>query len=378
MRFMHLSDLHIGKRVNEISMLEDQEYILFQILELMEKENIEAVLLAGDIYDKSVPSAEAVLLFDDFLTRLAEKNLPVFVISGNHDSAERIAFASRLVRDRGVYLSPVFSGAIAPITLEDKYGEINVYLLPFIKPAYVKRVFPEAEIENYEDAVRAAIAQMQVDTAKRNVLVAHQFVTGAARTESENLSIGGLDNVDADVFDDFDYVALGHLHGAQHMGRETVRYCGTPLKYSFSEANQVKSATIVDMEAKGKVKITTVPLTPRRDLREIRGTYMELTAREKYKDTAVDDYLHITLTDEEDIPDAVGKLKTIYPNLMRLDYDNTRTRMHRQVEGNEAVERKSPLELFEEFYELQNNQPMSGEQRAFVLSLMEQIREGGV
>lgn len=375
MRLLHLSDLHIGKRVNEISMLEDQEYILFQILEMTRKEKVEAVLIAGDIYDKTIPPAEAVQLFDEFLTRLADQGLLIFVISGNHDSAERIAFASRLVKDRGVYLSPVFSGTIDPVILRDEYGELAIYLLPFIKPASVRRFFPEEEIESYQDAVKAVIDSLQVDMGKRNILVAHQFVTGASRCESENVSAGGVDNVDAEVFGCFDYVALGHLHGPQHMGRETVRYCGTPLKYSFSEAGHVKSAAIVDMEEKGTVRISTVPFTPKHDMREIRGSYMEVTALDYYKDTDTEDYLHITLTDEEDIPDAVGKLKTIYPNLMRLDYDNKRTRSRKSVESAVRQEKKTPLELFGEFYELQNNQPMNEEQKAFLLTMMEKIWE---
>ena len=375
MRFLHLSDLHLGKRVNEFSMLEDQAYILKEILNIIDEQKVEAVLIAGDIYDKVIPSAEAVRLLDDFLTRIAARELPVFLISGNHDSAERIAFGSRLMSSRQIYLSPVFESDVEPITISDRYGEINIYMLPFVKPSLVKRVYPEKEIITYQDAVNAAIQHMQIDTGKRNILLAHQFVTGAARCDSEELSVGGLDDVDATIFDGFDYVALGHLHGPQKIGKETVRYSGTPLKYSFSEANQKKAAVIVDVEEKGKINIQQIPLVPKHDMREIRGTYMEVTALDFYKDMKTDDYLHITLTDEEDIPDAIGKLRTIYPNIMKLSYDNLRTRAAVTVRGTAEVEEKSPMELLKEFYELQNNQPMTDEQEEIARGMMEEIWE---
>ena len=375
MRFLHLSDLHLGKRVNEISMLEDQAYILKEILNIIDEQKVEAVLVAGDVYDKVIPSAEAVRLLDDFLTRIAARELPVFLISGNHDSAERVAFGSRLMSSRQIYLSPVFESDVEPITVSDRYGEINIYMLPFVKPSLVKRVYLEEEIITYQDAVNAAVQHMQIDTDKRNVLLAHQFVTGAARCDSEELSVGGLDDVDASIFDGFDYVALGHLHGPQKIGKETVRYSGTPLKYSFSEANQKKAAVIVDVEEKGKINIQQIPFLPKHDMREIRGTYMEVTALDFYKDMKTDDYLHITLTDEEDIPDAIGKLRTIYPNIMKLSYDNLRTRAAVTVRGTAEVEEKSPMELLKEFYELQNNQPMTDEQEEIARGMMEEIWE---
>ena len=375
MRFLHLSDLHLGKRVNEFSMLEDQAYILKEILNIIDEQKVEAVLIAGDVYDKVIPSAEAVRLLDDFLTRIAARELPVFLISGNHDSAERVAFGSRLMSSRQIYLSPVFESDVEPITVSDRYGEINIYMLPFVKPSLVKRVYPEEEIITYQDAVNAAVQHMQIDTDKRNILLAHQFVTGAARCDSEELSVGGLDDVDASIFDGFDYVALGHLHGPQKIGKETVRYSGTPLKYSFSEANQKKAAVIVDVEEKGKINIQQIPLVPKHDMWEIRGTYMEVTALDFYKDMKTDDYLHITLTDEEDIPDAIGKLRTIYPNIMKLSYDNLRTRAAVTVRGPAEVEEKSPMELVKEFYELQNNQQMMDEQEEIARGMMEEIWE---
>lgn len=375
MKLIHLSDLHLGKRVNEFSMLEDQQYILTEILQIIDQEKPDGVIIAGDVYDKSVPSAEAVALLDDFLVRLAKRDLQVFLISGNHDSPERMAFGGRLMAQSGVHLAPVYDGKVSPITLTDEYGPVNLYLLPFLKPAHVRRCFPEREILTYTDALAAAIEAMGVDTAQRNVLVTHQFVTGAARCDSEEISVGGTDNVDVSVFEPFDYVALGHIHGPQQVGRETVRYCGTPLKYSFSEAKHQKSVTVVELGEKGAVSVRTVPLTPMRDLAELRGTYEELTFRGFYDGTSYPrDYVHITLTDEEDIPDAVSKLRIIYPNLMKLDYDNKRTRAGIVLEGAEDQQR-SPLELLEEFYEKQNGKPMGEEQRAFAKSLMERIWE---
>ena len=375
MKLIHLSDLHLGKRVNEFSMLEDQQYILTEILQIIDREKPDGVMIAGDVYDKSVPSAEAVALLDDFLVRLAKRDLQVFLISGNHDSPERMAFGGRLMAQSGVHLAPVYDGKVSPITLTDEYGPGNLYLLPFLKPAHVRRCFPEREILTYTDALAAAIEAMGVDPAQRNVLVTHQFVTGAARCDSEEISVGGTENVDVSVFGPFDYVALGHIHGPQQVGRETVRYCGTPLKYSFSEAKHQKSVTVVELGEKGAVSVRTVPLTPMRDLAELRGTYEELTFRGFYDGTSYPrDYVHITLTDEEDIPDAVSKLRIIYPNLMKLDYDNKRTRAGIILEGAEDQQR-SPLELLEEFYEKQNGQPMGEEQRAFAKSLMERIWE---
>lgn len=375
MKLIHLSDLHLGKRVNEFSMLEDQEYILKQILAIIDDEKPDGVIIAGDVYDKSIAPAEAVQMFDEFLCSLAERKLQVFVLSGNHDSPERLAFGGRLMDGSGIHISPVYGGTVIPTEMEDEYGKVCVYMLPFIKPAHVRRWYEEETIENYTDAMSVAISHMNVDQSLRNVLVTHQFVTGAERSESENISVGGSDNVDVSVFDGFDYVALGHIHGPQHIGRETVRYCGTPLKYSFSEAGHKKSVTVVELGEKGNIGVRAIPLTPMRDMREIRGTYMELTKRENYLNTATEDYLHITLTDEEDVPDAVGRLRTVYPNLMKLDYDNERTRNTAHLNLIEDLEKKSPLALFEEFYKKQNGQDMSDEQRAFSASLISSIWE---
>ena len=376
MKLVHLSDLHIGKRVNEYSMLEDQAYILLKIRGIIDEEQPDAVLIAGDVYDKTVPSAEAVQLFDDFLCALAQKQVQVFVISGNHDSPERLAFGGRLMESGGVHMSPVYAGKTETVYLEDEYGKVAVHMLPFLKPAHVRRYFPEEAIESYTDAVRVAIGQMNVDLSERNVLITHQFVTGAMRSESEEISVGGSDNVDVTVFDSFDYVALGHIHGPQKIGRETVRYSGTPLKYSFSEAGHKKSVTVVELREKGNVTVRIRELVPLHDMREIRGTYEELTNRANYEGTDTEDYLHIILTDEEDIVGAIDKLSVIYPNLMKLDYDNKRTRLNRSVGEAEQMEEKSPLMLFAELYEKQNNQPMLKEQTAFMEELIESIWEG--
>lgn len=376
MKFIHLSDLHLGKRIKKFSMLEDQRYILLEILNIIDRERPDGVLIAGDIYDKSVPSAEAVALLDDFLVRLSKRNLQVFIISGNHDSPERIAFGGRLMERSGIHLAPVYDGNVTPIQLTDEYGPLNVYLLPFIKPAHVRRTCPGREIESYTDALSVAIEAMEVDSSVRNVLVTHQFVTGASRCDSEERSVGGADNVDGLVFDRFDYVALGHLHGPQQVDRETMRYCGTPLKYSFSEADHKKSLTVAEFGPKGNVAVRTVPLTPMRDMVKLRGTYDELTLRQFYEGTRYQkSYVHITLTDEDDIPNVMRKLQIIYPYLMDISYDNQRTRAGGQIGEAEDIQRQSPLELLDKFYEKQNGQAMGESQRKFAKELMEEIWE---
>lgn len=376
MKFLHLADLHLGKRVNGFSMLEDQAHILRQILAILDDEQPDGVLIAGDVYDKSVPSVEAVGLLDGFLTELRARGVPVLLISGNHDSPERLAFGGRVMDSCGIHISPVYDGALAPVTLQDAFGPVHIWLLPFVKPAHVRRWFPDADIESYTDAMAEAVAHMDIDTAARNVLVTHQFVTGGARSGSEELSVGGTDNVDSSVFAPFDYVALGHLHGAQYIGRETIRYAGSPLKYSFSEARQHKSVTVVTLGEKGDVQVRTVALTPLRELREIRGSYDELTARSFYEHTTYrSDYLHLILTDEQDVFDAMSRLRTIYPYLMTLDYDNARTRAAGGMSVPAGMERRTPLELFEALYQRQNHRPMSEVQRAYIAQLMEQIME---
>ena len=374
MKFMHLSDLHLGKRVNEFSMLEDQVYILNKIVNIIDEEKPAAIILAGDIYDKPIPPAEAVELFDDFLYKLSQRNLKVFIISGNHDSAERIAFGARLFDKTGIYMSPVYTGNISPIEMSDEFGKINIYMLPFIKPVHVRRYFPDTEISSYTDAVSKVIENMHLDTSIRNILITHQFVTGASRTESEDISVGGSDNVNADVFFDFDYVALGHIHRSQSCGSEYIRYSGTPLKYSFSESKDTKSITVVDIKEKGNIKLDFIPLTPLRDMVDIKGTYDDLMLKSFYENTTYpDDYVHITLTDENDILDVITRLRVVYKNIMKLDYDNQRTRSNSEINLINDMESKSPLELFDIFYDSRNGQPLNNEQREFMENIIEDI-----
>jgi exonuclease sbcCD, D subunit len=376
MKIMHLSDLHLGKRVNEFSMLEDQIYILNEIINIIDEQKPKVIILAGDIYDKPIPPAEAVEIFDDFLYKLSKRNLYVFIISGNHDSAERIAFGSRLFDKSGIYLSPVYNGKISPICIDDKYGKVNFYMLPFIKPVHVRRFFPDAEIYTYTDALSTVISDMHIDTAQKNILITHQFVTGSSRTESEDVSVGGSDNVDSDIFKDFDYVALGHIHRSQCCDSEYIRYCGTPLKYSFSESKDIKSITMLDIKEKGNIKLDFIPLTPLRDMVEIKGSYNELMLKSFYENTSLtDDYVHITLTDEEDIPDVITKLRVVYKNIMKLDYDNQRTKKSSEINPINDMDSKSPLELFDTFYELQNGKHLSDTQRVFLKNIIEEIWE---
>ena len=376
MKIIHLADLHIGKRVNEFSMIDDQKYILNQILEIIDKEKPDAVIIAGDVYDKQVPSIEAVELLDSFISDISKRKTTTFIISGNHDSAERLAFGSSLMAMGKIYISPVYNGKISKYTLKDDFGNANFYLLPFVKPSHVKRFFPDEKIESYTDAIKVVVDNLKLDTSEINILIAHQFVTGASRTESEEISVGGLDNVDASVFEDFDYVALGHIHRPQKIGTERIRYCGTPLKYSFSEVNDTKSVSIIEINSKEDFNLRMIPLIPKRDMRKIRGTYEELTTKNSYENTNTDDYIHVTLTDEFNVADAIQKLRVIYKNIMKLEYDNMRTRESRKINLDDMViENKNPLEIFSEFYKLQNNQEMDDEQKEIIKKIMEEVWE---
>lgn len=376
MKIIHLADLHIGKRVNEFSMIDDQKYILNQILKIIDKEKPDAVIIAGDVYDKQVPSIEAVELLDSFISDISKRKTTTFIISGNHDSAERLAFGSSLMAMGKIYISPVYNGKISKYTLKDDFGSANFYLLPFVKPSHVKRFFPDEKIESYTDAIKVVVDNLKLDTSEINILIAHQFVTGASRTESEEISVGELDNVDASTFEDFDYVALGHIHRPQKIGTERIRYCGTPLKYSFSEVNDTKSVSIIEINSKEDFNLRTIPLIPKRDMRKIRGTYEELTTKNSYENTNTDDYIHVTLTDEFNVADAIQKLRVIYKNIMKLEYDNMRTRESRKINLDDMViENKNPLEIFSEFYKLQNNKEMNDEQKEIIKRIMEEVWE---
>lgn len=376
---MHLADLHLGKRVNGFSMMEDQEYILNRILEIMEEEQPDGLLIAGDVYDKTIPPAEAVRLMDDFLTAVAAKHVPVFLISGNHDSAERVAFGHQLMQGSGIWISPVYDGTIRHHTLEDRWGEVNIYLIPFLRPSVVRNFFPDDEIEDYTDALRTIIEDLQVDTSRRNVVLAHQFVTAAGALpetcDSEQLSVGGLDRVDGSVFSAFDYTALGHLHGPQRVGSETIRYAGSPLKYSFSELHQKKSVTVAELREKGEAEIRQIPLQPRREMIELRGTFEEILAKARKKGEPQTDYYHMILTDETDVVDALSRLREYYPNIMLLDYDNRRTRSQKEVEQLDRVEDRTPGELFAALYEQQNGQEMDSDRKEYLDGLIREIWE---
>lgn len=376
---MHLADLHLGKRVNGFSMMEDQEYILNRILEIMEEEQPDGLLIAGDVYDKSIPPAEAVRLMDDFLTAVAAKHVPVFLISGNHDSAERVAFGHQLMQGSGIWISPVYDGTIRHHTLEDRWGEVNIYLIPFLRPSVVRSFFPDVEIEDYTDALRTIIENLQVDTSRRNVVLAHQFVTAAGALpetcDSEQLSVGGLDRVDGSVFSPFDYTALGHLHGPQRVGSETIRYAGSPLKYSFSELHQKKSVTVAELREKGETEIRQIPLQPRREMIELRGNFEEILAEARKKGEPQTDYYHMVLTDETDVVDALSRLREYYPNIMLLDYDNRRTRSQKEVEQLDRVEERTPGELFAALYEQQNGQEMDSDRKEYLDGLIREIWE---
>lgn len=380
MKLLHVADLHVGKRVNEFSMLEEQEHILGQILQMMQSEKADGILIAGDVYDKSQPSSAAVELLDDFLTRLTALGKPVFMISGNHDSPERLGFGSRILEKNGLYIAGVFDGTVQKVSLDDVYGKVNIYLLPFLKPAMARPYF-EKPFETYDETVRSILEATQVSLEERNVLVAHQFVLDEMReperSDSESVSVGGLDHVDVSAFQNFDYVALGHIHRPQKIGRSTVRYAGSPLKYSFSEAHHTKSVTVVELGEKGKVTVNQLALTPLRDLREIKGPIKELLQAGLEDKEAADDYMHITLTDEEEIYDALGQLRQVYPNLMVLDFMNTRSSEMLLGQGASLgdIAKKSPMDLFGEFYEMQNGKELTSEQNEILGQVFE--RAGG-
>lgn len=401
MKFLHTADLHIGKRICEHSMLEDQKYILGQILQIVDSEKPDAILIAGDVYDKSVPSAEAVQVLDDFLVDLSRRNVKTFVLSGNHDSAERIAFGGRLMQERGVYMSPVYNGSFEPVTLKDDFGEVDVWMLPFVRPATIRACLGTGEqadaereqVTDYTSAIQMALSKMERTAGRRNVLLAHQFVTGAQVDENGSEEfVGGLDNVEAYAFDGFDYVALGHIHRPQNVAKNEegvgrVRYSGTPLKYSLSEAAHVKSVTVVELGATdtalnnaAELRIREVPLKPIRDVRKIEGLFAELVSAE-FRDAQVregkslDDYIYVVLTDESDVNDAAAKLRGYYPHLMALSYNNSRTRSVANLDF-ENVDQKSPIEIFCDFFKEMNNREMVAEESDFVRNLIDSIWEG--
>lgn len=369
MKFMHLADLHIGKRLNEYSLFEDQNYILNQILDIADEEKPDALFIAGDVYDKNQPSAEAIRLFDMFLSRIAERKIKTYIISGNHDCAERVSYGEKIFSHQGIFISPIFDGSITKAVASDEYGKINIYMMPFVRPIHVKRAYPDKVIETYTDAAKAVIDSLKINNEERNILIAHQFVTGSERCDSEDISVGTLDNVDSYVFENFDYTALGHIHKAQRAGQYYIRYAGSPLKYSASEANHVKSVTVGELREKGNINIRCIPLKPLRDFLDIQGTLEELMDGGNKSD-----FVRITLTDTSPVVDAFGKLKSRYPLLTEILFSQRQqsTRMSVGVSIEKTAE-----EQFGEFFEAINGKNMTKEQNELVSEIFNAIKEGG-
>lgn len=380
MRFLHLGDLHLGKSLGDFDLIGDQKYILDQMLAVIRERTVDAVLIAGDVYDKAIPSEAATNLLDYFLCCLAETGVKTFLISGNHDSDDRLNYGSRLFQDNQIFISSVFRGELEKYTVEDEQGEVDVYLLPFVKASQVRHYFPDAKIDSYDDAVRVIIEHAHLDRQKRNVIVAHQFVAGRSEDPvlagSESIgtqSVGLVEKISYDCFDPFDYVALGHIHSPQKVGREEVRYAGSPLKYSLSEVNHIKSVPLVTLAEKGKVSVELIPLSPMRDLRHIKGSIRELLDKKHVQ--SPEDFIYATLTDEEIIGDAMGIFQQVYPNTVKIDYDNSHTREIEQVDLSHIVENKSFSELISDFYQLMYQCEISEEEMDYMKMV---AREAGV
>jgi exonuclease SbcD len=377
-RILHLADLHLGKIVNGFSMLEDQAYMLRQIMSVIQNERPQAVIIAGDVYDRAMPGVEAVKIFDQFLTELVREKVAVIVISGNHDSAERLSFASRIMMEQQVYIYTIFDGSVHTVALQDEFGTVVFHLLPFVRPAEVRPFF-EKKIESYSDALKTVLESIKKDPADRNILIAHQFVAAEGlepeRSDSENISLGGLDCIDVEMLEGFDYVALGHLHGSQKVAYDHIRYCGSPLKYSFSEVHHIKSVCLLEIGDKKSLSVTTVPLIPLRDMRKIKGPLNALMSKTVVEQGNKEDYLHITLTDEEEIVDAIGKVRSVYPHVMILTFENSRTRAIFDLEEEIKIEDVSPVELFSSFYVSQNGGEMKRVHKEIVKNVLEQIGE---
>lgn len=380
MKFIHLGDLHIGKHVNDFSMIEDQKYMLDQVIDLIDEKEIDAVLLAGDIYDRAIPSEEAVKVFDSFLTTMAHKNKYVFAVSGNHDSDERLNYGSKLFESNNIYIAGKYEGEMKCVDVKDDYGILHVWLMPYVKASRVAHYFPEEKIETYNDAFKIAIGNCNVDTAERNIIVTHQFVTSSSSVEPElagsetiMLNVGTLDRISAECFDHFDYVAMGHIHGSQVVGRETCRYSGSLLKYSLNtrEINNEKTIPVITFEEKGNVAIELISLKPRREIRHIKGNLKDLI--ENCVDC--DDYIYATLTDEITQFDAMARMQEVYPNIMKLDYDNAETRALLEDDADYNTEGKSFDELIRDFFFIYHGKEPNEKEWEL---LMEVAREAGV
>lgn len=377
MKILHLADLHLGKRVNEMSMIEDQKYILDQIITLIKEESVEIVLLCGDIYDKSIPTIEAIHLLDEFLDQLSKMAIKVLMISGNHDSIDRLSFGKSLFTRSNLYIASQFENEIEKITVKENGITVNFYMLPFVKSAYISHIF-QLQTDSYEECFRYLIEHTKIDEEETNILLSHQFVTANKKnpelSDSETSSLGGIDNIDFHIFDSFDYVALGHIHKPQAMGREMVRYAGSILKYSFSEIHMDKKATILTIDAKKEISLSFHPLKPLRDMREIECSLEELL-KKQCEIGNQEDYMHVILTDEEQILDAIGKVRTIYPNVMQISFKNRRHM--KQLESaqikEDQISDQSPAELFEQFYKMQNHIDLDEKRLQLVLSVFEEV-----
>lgn len=381
MKFLHLADLHLGKILQEQSLIEDQEYMLNQIIEIIEKENIDAVLISGDVYDRSVPPAEAVNLLDCFLkTLIKEIKIKVFMIAGNHDSKDRLAFGSKIFEDEGLYIESKYNGDLRKVELQDEYGKLYIYMLPFVKPIEVKQFFEDDLENNYNTAINKIISEEKINVKERNIILVHQFVTAGMvepeRTESEVLSLGGIENVDVSNFNDFDYVAIGHVHRPQKIGRETARYAGTMLKYSFSEINHNKTIPIIELKDKGDININLVQLNPLRDMREIKGPIEELIKQENYECGNTNDYIKAVITNEEPVYDAIGQIRRIYPNTLKLEIRNSKTisNVEEQNINLENVKKKTELELFADFYKAQNNADLDEKRTEIIKNIISEVK----
>lgn len=381
MKILHLADLHLGKILQEQSLLEDQEYMLKEIIKIIKEEKVETILIAGDVYDRSVPPAEAVSLLDDFLKILIkELKIKVFIIAGNHDSKDRLGFGSRIFEDKGLYIESKYTGNLRKVELQDEYGKINVYMLPFVKPVEVKQFFKDDLENNYNTAINKIIEKEQINTKERNIIMVHQFITAGTRlperTESEVLSLGGIENVDVSNFNNFDYVAIGHVHRPQQIGRDTARYAGTMLKYSFSEINHHKTVPIIDVKEKGNINIELVPLNPVRDMRELKGPIEELLKKENYETGNINDYIKAVITNEEPVYDAIGQLRRIFPNTLKLEIRNSKTARNaeEQTLNLENIKKKSELELFCDFYKAQNNVDLNNDQLEIIKNIISEVK----
>lgn len=381
MKVVHLADLHLGKVIKEHSLIEDQKYMLNEIIKKIQEENVEIILISGDIYDRSIPQTEAIDLLDYFLNILIKDlKLQVFMISGNHDSKERLGFGNKLFENNGLYISSKYEENLKKVELQDEYGKLNIYMLPFIKPVDVKKYFNDENL-SYDETIKKIIEKEKIDESQRNIILTHQFVTSIGedveRTESETLSLGGIDNVDISNYDKFDYVAIGHVHRPQRIGRDTARYAGTMLKYSFSEVNHKKTMPIINFKEKGNIDIKLVELIPLRDMRELKGPIEELLKKENYKDTNTEDYIKAIITNEEPVYDAIGQIRKVYPNVLNLEIQNSKNVINQNDENEKELKNmksKSEVELFNEFYKFQNNTELNCEQTQIIEDIIKEIK----